>query len=169
MLDKTLFLLAGLIVSGSALAQGAAPVVGTTAEVEGLVTMSVGTSVSNVAGSVDVLDGSRFVTASTGTVTLKFADGCIVKLSPNQSLVVDNSKPCATRIAAIQPVGTATAGGGGIGGLGAGAVLGLGIAAFRSGGTAAAGGGPGGGGPGGGGPGGGGQGGGIPNLPPSGQ
>lgn len=158
MLNRKLFLLGGLLLSGAAFGQGASPVVGATAEVEGLVTMSVGTNVSNVAGNIPVIDGSRFVTSSTGTVTLKFQDGCIVKLNPNQSLVVDNSKPCAVRIAAVQAVGTATAGGGAIGPLGGAALFGLGVAAVnssgRSGGTAG---------------GGGGEGGGIPNPPPSGQ
>jgi hypothetical protein len=166
--NRKLFLLFGLLLTGTAFGQAASPVVGATAEVEGLVTMSVGTNVSNVAGTVSVIDGSRFVTASTGSVTLKFADGCIVKLNPNQSLVVDNSRPCAARIAAVQVVGTATAGSGAIGPLGAGALLGLGIAAVNSGGRS--GGTAGGGGSGGsGGGGGGGEGGGIPNLPPSGQ
>ena len=67
--------------------------------------MSVGTSVSNVTGTLGVVDGSRFVTSSNGTVTLKFDDGCEVKLEPNQSLVVDKSKACAALIASVQPVG----------------------------------------------------------------
>ena len=164
MLNGKLFLLSWLLLSGAAFGQGNRAI-GVTADVQGLVTMSLGTNVSTVADKLPVIEGSQFVTSSTGTVTLKFDNGCSIKLEPNRSLLVDNSKPCAALIAAVQTVGTATAGGGAIGPLGAAIFMGFGIAAVNSvsstRGTAAGGGDGGGGGGGGGGV--------IPNLPPSNQ
>jgi hypothetical protein len=161
---QKLFWLGGLVLAGSAVAQGTVPVVGKTADVQGLVTMSVGTTVSNVTGTLGVVDGSRFVTSSNGTVTIKLDNGCEIKLEPNQSLVVDKSKPCAALIASVQPVGAPGAVAGGARGalMAAGLLIGGGalVNAQQGSGSAPAGTG------GGGGAGGGGN---IPNLPPSGQ
>ena len=106
MLKKSLSLLSAALACAPLLAQTpgvpAVPVVGKTAEVKGLVTVSVGTNVRTVTGIVPVVDGSRFVTASTGFAVIRFDDGCDVKLDPNQAYTVEAEKPCAARIASVQ-------------------------------------------------------------------
>jgi hypothetical protein len=94
-------LLIATLACGPVLAQTPPPV-GKTAEVKGLVTVSYGTSVATVTGTIPVMDGSRFVTASTGFATIKFEDGCEVVLKPNQAYTVEADKPCAARIAGVQ-------------------------------------------------------------------
>ena len=122
MSKNTLSLVSGLFLlsaSALALAQAPAPVVGRAVDVEGLVTVSQGANVRTVLNDSPVIDGTRYVTASTGSVTLKFKDACDVKLKPNQSLEVDSRKPCAALIAAVQtlgnPAGGAVVAGGGDG------------------------------------------------------
>lgn len=105
--------LSAVVLSGAALAQAPAPqaAVGVTVEVQGLVTVSQGANVGSVASNTPVIDGSRYVTASTGSLTLKFNDGCILKLAPNQSLTVNTAQPCPARIAAIRTLGNQAGGG----------------------------------------------------------
>lgn len=122
MSKNTFSLMSGLFLlsaSALALAQAPAQVVGRAVDVEGLVTVSQGANVRTVLNDSPVIDGTRYVTASTGSVTLKFKDACDVKLKPNQSLEVDSRKPCAALIAAVQtlgnPAGGAVVAGGGDG------------------------------------------------------
>lgn len=110
-------LVTGLVGASSVLAQTRAPVapaaptqvVGATVEVQGLVTVSDGTSISNVRSNDPVIDRTRYVTSSTGSITLKYREDCEVRLKPNQALTVDGTKNCDELIALIQGVG----GGGG--------------------------------------------------------
>jgi hypothetical protein len=106
MFKKSLSLLGAALACAPLLAQTPAappaPVVGKTAEVKGLVTVSHGTNVRTVTGTVPVMDGSRFVTASTGFAVIRFDDGCDVKLEPNQAYTVESEKPCAARVASVQ-------------------------------------------------------------------
>lgn len=112
MLKKCLALVlaGGLLASGTVWAQ-APKVLGATTDVKGLVTVSDGRTVASVVNRSPIIDGARFVTSSTGSVTLKFDQGCDIKLEPNQSLVVRDSNPCAAMIASIQSLpGEAAAG-----------------------------------------------------------
>lgn len=91
-------------------AQAPAPV-GAVAEVHGLVTMSFGSTVATVQADTPVFDGARFVASSSGGAELKFTDGCIVKLQPNQWVSIDSALTCDQRIAAVRFLtDTATAG-----------------------------------------------------------
>lgn len=102
-----------LIGASSVLAQSGAPavavaapqIVGATVEVQGLVTVSDGTSISNVRSNDPVIDHSRYVTSSTGSITLKYRENCEVRLKPNEALTVDGTKNCDELIALIQGVG----------------------------------------------------------------
>ncbi len=106
MLKNKLSLWVGLAVSGVAWAQtpivSQAVVLGTTTEVEGLVTVTYGSNAASVVLQTPVVDRSRFVTSSSGSTTLRFNDGCVLKLKPNQSVLVDGQKDCEAKIAAIQ-------------------------------------------------------------------
>lgn len=85
----------------AAWAQAPAPV-GSVTEVHGLVTMSLGSNVATVAPDTPVFDGARFVASSSGGAQLKFADGCVVNLAPNQWVAVDSKLDCPSRIAAVR-------------------------------------------------------------------
>ena len=86
--------------SGASWAQAPAPV-GAVAEVQGLVTMSLGSNVATVQAGTPVFDGARFVSSSSGGAQLKFTDGCVVNLKPNQALAIDSAADCPTRVASI--------------------------------------------------------------------
>ena len=103
MLKITLSLLCCVAVAGLALAQPG-KVIGTSVDVKGLVTVSNGSEVSGVADGHPVIDGTRYVTSSIGSVTLKF-ENCEIRLKPNQSLVIDERKICEPLIAAIENLG----------------------------------------------------------------
>ena len=76
--------------------------VGSIAEVHGLVTMSYGSTVATVQADTPVFDGARFVASSSGGAQLKFSDGCLVNLAPNQWMSVDSKADCPTRIASVR-------------------------------------------------------------------
>ncbi|MBG9389048.1 hypothetical protein [Caenimonas aquaedulcis] len=108
MFTRHLPLLGAVLIAGAAVAQASGPaavanarIVGKTAKVQGLVTVSLGTSVSSVVNDAPVYEGSRFVTGSTGSAELDFGSGCIVALVPNQTLTVDSAATCDDRKAAV--------------------------------------------------------------------
>ncbi len=118
----TVLLAAMLLAAGAVAQQPPAPalgIVGSIAKVQGLVTVSVGTTVANVASDSPIIDGSRYVTSSTGRADLGFKDGCNVTLGPNQWTSVDASTDCATRQSAVVLI-TDSSGGAGLGGSGSG-------------------------------------------------
>lgn len=72
------------------------PVLGKAIKVEGLVTVSDGTSVTRLLPNNSVFDGNRYVTSSGGSVTLQIAKGnCELAIKPNQALSVEAQKTCA--------------------------------------------------------------------------
>ncbi len=178
MFNRSLGVVAALLMAGSA--YGNAVVIGKTAKVQGLVTVSTGTQVGMVAADHPIVEGSRYVTSSSGSVTLRLDNDCDVTLRPNQSLTVDRSRNCAELWAAVQTLGgqpgaVVVAGGNPL--LGFGTVIGVALLAADgrgprppTGGDSGNGGNGGNGGNNGGGPGvPGGGGGGLPNFPISGQ
>ena len=106
---KPFALLGVLLASGAAFAQAPAIVVGVATDVQGLVTVSNGSTVESVSNNAPILDGSRYVTSSSGSVILHWKNGaCEVKLKPNQTILVDNSKDCDRLIAVALPAGSGT-------------------------------------------------------------
>jgi hypothetical protein len=105
-MSKKIFSVAlALAISASAISQTQStnPIqIGTVDDVQGLVTVSDGSSVGNAVKGAPVVDGTRYVTSSTGSATLKMDNGCNVHLNPNQSLVVQDKQDCEALIAAIQ-------------------------------------------------------------------
>jgi hypothetical protein len=93
-------------------AQTPAPApVGSVAEVHGLVTMSFGSNVATVQPDTPVFDGARFVASSSGGAELKFKNGCVVKLEPNQWISVDSAMNCDQMLAAVHSLTDTAAGG----------------------------------------------------------
>lgn len=103
MLNKPLPMLGALIFTGAVMAQApvAAPMVGVASNVQGLVTVSNGTTVDSVTNKKPFADGNRIVTSSTGTLTLDYSDGCVVSLTPNQSVTIDSKRACVDRNKAV--------------------------------------------------------------------
>jgi hypothetical protein len=85
-------------------------VIGKTDEVEGLVTVGIGSEVRKVENGLPLIEGSRFVTGSNGYVTLRFDRGCDIRLKPNQMLVVDREGDCAALLLAIAGTGATSSG-----------------------------------------------------------
>jgi hypothetical protein len=105
MFKKILMALGVIAICASAMSQAQAPdpkLVGRVGEVEGLVTVSDGTTVSNVVKDSAIIEHTRYVTSSTGSAVLKMNNGCTLDLKPNQSLTIDNAKDCEALIAAIE-------------------------------------------------------------------
>jgi hypothetical protein len=163
---KQLFTATVLCASVAAFAQSQPQAIGKVAEVEGVVTVSNGLTVATAVLGSPVIEGTRYVTAASGSTLLRMDRGCDIRLKPNESLLIDGNRDCAALLALVQPVGanlaavvipgaalpvtagTAAAGTAGSTGvaagvLGAGGALAAGLIAGNSGGSAAA---PGGGG-----------------------
>ena len=104
-LKKLLVALASLA-AAAAIAQSA---LGTVSNVQGVVTATQGTTGTVVAPGSVIVNGTRFVTTSTGTVTLRLNSGCVVTLQPAQSVTVLQNMTCQQLTAAVQPVPVAPA------------------------------------------------------------
>lgn len=115
----------------SAFAAFAQASLGTVGNVQGLVTDTDGASVSSTSPGEAIRDGERFVTSSSGSVTLQLNNGCTLTLQPNQAVTIDSRMTCRELVASVTPVGGANLAGGG-GGFGTGlmAIGGLTLAGF---------------------------------------
>ena len=100
-------------------AQTAQPSLGTVGNVQGLVTDTDGASVTSTSPGEVIHDGERFVTSSSGSVTLQLNNGCNITLQPGQAITIHKNMTCRELIAGIEPVE----------GVGAGAGLGRFVAA----------------------------------------
>jgi hypothetical protein len=156
---KHLFTATVLCAGVAAFAQSQPQPIGKVAEVEGVVTVSNGVTVATAVLGSPVIEGTRYVTAASGSTLLRMDRGCDIRLKPNESLLIDGNRDCAALLALVQPVGAnlaavvipgaalpaaaGTAGSTGVaaGVLGAGGALAAGLIAGNSGGSAAPGGG----------------------------
>jgi hypothetical protein len=105
MLNKPFSLVGMLLMSGAVFGQGAATppsVMGWAVDVQGLVTVSDGKSIASVVNGNGLVDGSRVVTSSSGSVTLKTREGCVIKLNPNQSITLQRARSCEALALTIQ-------------------------------------------------------------------
>jgi hypothetical protein len=90
----------------SALGQQSKPiVVGKLKDVQGLVTVTSGNTLTNAVSEADLVSGTRIVTTASGEVTLAFFVGCDIKLKPLQTITVKDGLDCAALLASVQPVG----------------------------------------------------------------
>lgn len=124
-----LALLLTTLASASAMAQGPAESVGVIQGVDGLVTISQGNTLGNVAKDGKIVNGARVVTTSTGSTFVKLNNGCLINLAPNQAVTIDTKLDCKAQVASIQSTLLATtatgSGSAGSGALVAGIVGGL--------------------------------------------
>jgi hypothetical protein len=77
---------------------------GKVTEVRGLVTMSLGSRVATVQPQTPVYDGARFVAGSSGKAELRFDNGCVLRLEPNEWVTIDRELECKALIATIHPI-----------------------------------------------------------------
>lgn len=94
--------LAAVALSGAVPLHAQQSIIGSVTSVLGLVTMSDATNVTTVVQGTVIVDGARFVTSSSGSVTLLVNKNCEVKLKPNQSVVVGQDQPCEQILAFVQ-------------------------------------------------------------------
>jgi hypothetical protein len=97
-------LAAGLMLMGAAASAQTPQTLGTVADVQGIVTVSNGTTVGTAVRGTVISQGNHFVTASAGAARLTMDNGCVIHLKPNQSLRIDSRLSCEQLIASIQPV-----------------------------------------------------------------
>ena len=99
---KSILILSASFAAAAAFAQTS---LGTVSNVQGLVTDTVGDQVTSTNPGEQIVDGERFVTSSSGTVTLEFNNGCKLTLEPNQAVTIDSRMGCKALLAAVSPVG----------------------------------------------------------------
>lgn len=101
MSKKNLLLLSlASLACASAFAQAS---LGTVTKVQGVVSASQGTTGMAVAPGTVVQNGMRFVTTSSGSVTLSLNSGCTVVVPPAHAVTVLQSMTCQQLTAAVQP------------------------------------------------------------------
>lgn len=93
------------LAAGAAMAQ--APL-GTVTQVQGIATVTTGTSGAAIAAGAPVVNGARVITTSSGTVTLRLNNGCTVTVPPGHALTVVSGLSCQQLTAAITPTATTT-------------------------------------------------------------
>ena len=104
--------------------------VGLVMRVEGLVTVSQGDTLGNAFKDKVILENARVVTTSSGSITIRLNNGCVIELKANQAVTIDNRRECKAILAAIQPagaVGVAGVGGVGAAGVGNAVIVGVGV------------------------------------------
>ena len=101
---KSFVLIGSALLASVAFAQGDAPSLGTVRNVEGVVTDTDGASITSTGPGEAIHDGERFVTSSSGSVTLQLNNGCTITLQPNQAVTINQSMTCRELVAAVEPV-----------------------------------------------------------------
>lgn len=93
------------LAAGAAMAQAT---LGTVTQVQGIATVTTGTSGTAIAAGAPVVNGARVITTSSGTVTLRLNNGCTVTVPPGHALTVVSGLSCQQLTAAITPTATTT-------------------------------------------------------------
>jgi hypothetical protein len=107
-LIKSILAIGSAFIAAAAFAQ--APL-GTVETVNGIVTVTDGTTGGTAAQGKGITNGMRFVTTSGGSAVLRLNNGCVVRLQPNQAVTILQSMTCRDLLAAVQSVGVNVAGG----------------------------------------------------------
>jgi hypothetical protein len=79
--------------------------VGVVETIEGLVTVSQGNSVGNLKKDSIIVDGAFVANTSTGSASIRLANGCGIGLGPNQAVLIDASLECKAQSSKIQSNG----------------------------------------------------------------
>ena len=106
---KSFIAICSAFVAAAALAQQP---LGTVESVQGIVTVTTGTAGSTAVKGLPIADGMRFVATSSGSAVLRFNNGCVINLQPNQAVTILRSMRCPELLAAVQNVGGVQAAGG---------------------------------------------------------
>lgn len=85
-----------------------AQALGSVVSVNGIATVTTGSSGVAVTTGTPVFPGSRVITTSNATVTVRLNNGCTVTVPPGHAVTVLSSVSCGALQAAVQPVTTAT-------------------------------------------------------------
>ena len=104
MYRKSAALLFSMFAASAVLAQ--APL-GTVTSVTGVATVTTGTAGTAITVGAPIIEGARVITTSTGSVTFRMADGCVVTVPPGSAVTVRASMNCQQLQAGVVPVTTA--------------------------------------------------------------
>ena len=88
-----------------AIAQG--PVVdplGRVTQARGVVTVSDGATVGLAERGTPFFNGTRFVSSPSGNAELTLDNGCVIRLKPNESIVIRDKISCDELLALVRPV-----------------------------------------------------------------
>jgi hypothetical protein len=80
---------------------------GTITSVNGVATVTTGTVGTAVSVGAPIVEGARVITTSTGSVTMRLANGCTVNVPAGHAVTVRSALSCQQLQAAVQPVTTA--------------------------------------------------------------
>lgn len=97
------------LAAGAALAQGTQGALGTVTQVQGLATVTTGSSGAAVAPGAPIVHGARVITTSTGRVTLRLHNGCTLTVPPGHAVTVLSTLDCRQLAASMTPVVTSVA------------------------------------------------------------
>ncbi|MBC5783442.1 hypothetical protein H8N03_10840 [Ramlibacter sp. USB13] len=92
------------LIAGAAIAQ--APL-GTVTNVSGVATVTTGTAGTAITVGAPIVEGARVITTTTGSVTFRLANGCVITVPPGHAITVRSAMSCQQLQAAMQPVTTA--------------------------------------------------------------
>jgi hypothetical protein len=95
-----------LALSAFAAAPVFAQAIGTVTTVNGVATVTTGTTGTAIVTGAPIMHGSRVITTSSGSVTLRLNNGCTVTVPPGHGVTVLSNLTCEQLRAAIQPVTT---------------------------------------------------------------
>jgi hypothetical protein len=109
---KSFSIIASALLASAAFAQNT-PIsqesLGTVRNVQGIVTDTDGASVTSTEVGEAIHDGERFVTSSSGAVTLQLNNNCTITLQPNQAITIDKRMTCRELLAVLGSAGGAGA------------------------------------------------------------
>ena len=94
-------------------AQSPAPSVGTIQSVQGLVTISQGTTLGNAASGTPLTNGAIVVSTCGASTFIQLRSGCSVPLSPRQSVTVNTELSCDQLLNSVQQLADQCASAGG--------------------------------------------------------
>jgi hypothetical protein len=100
---KKLLVAVAAVAAASAWAQ--APL-GTITSVNGVATVTTGTTGTAITVGAPIMNGSRVITTSTGSVSFRLNNGCALTVPPGHAVTVLADRTCEQLRAAIQPVTT---------------------------------------------------------------
>jgi len=80
---------------------------GTVTSVNGVATVTTGTSGVAITTGAPIVEGARVITTSSGSVTFRLANGCTVNVPAGHAVTVSSSLNCQQLQAAVRPVTTA--------------------------------------------------------------